>query len=97
MIGTIKPPIVCTTNYNVKFPMFAKVVVKGDGQCDLYKLLTGSDTDPKFAGEIKWNFTKFLISRDGEVVNRFEPKVKPSAAEVVKAIEAELAKTATSS
>ncbi len=84
----------CTSKYNVKFPMFSKVIVKGQGQCDLYKFLTGSDTDPKFAGEIKWNFTKFLISRDGEVVNRFEPKVKPSAEEVTKAIDAELAKKA---
>jgi glutathione peroxidase len=84
----------CTTKYNVKFPMFAKVVVKGEGQCDLYKFLTSSDTNPKFAGEIQWNFTKFLLARDGRVVNRFEPKVKPSADEVIKAIEAELAKQA---
>jgi glutathione peroxidase len=84
----------CTDEYQVKFPMFAKVVVKGDGQCDLYKFLTGADTNPKFAGEIKWNFTKFLIGRDGQIVNRFEPKVKPSDEVVVNAIEAELAKQA---
>jgi glutathione peroxidase len=84
----------CADEYQVKFPLFAKVVVKGEGQCDLYKFLTGSDTNPKFAGEIKWNFTKFLINRDGEIVNRFEPKVKPSDEVVVKAIEAELAKKA---
>jgi len=82
----------CSEKYSVKFPMFSKVVVKGEGICPLYKFLTGSDTNPKFAGEIKWNFTKFLISRNGEVVNRFEPKVKPSEDDVVKAIEAELAK-----
>ncbi len=84
----------CTTKYNVKFPMFAKVVVKGEGQCDLYKFLTSSETNPKFAGEIQWNFTKFLLARDGSVVNRFEPKIKPSADEVIKAIETELAKQA---
>lgn len=84
----------CTDKYNVTFPMFSKVVVKGEGQCPLYKFLTSSDTDPKFAGDIKWNFTKFLIARDGSVVNRFEPKVNPSSEEATKAIEAELAKKA---
>ena len=82
----------CTDKYSVKFPMFSKVVVKGDDICPLYKFLTGSDTNPKFAGQIKWNFTKFLVSRSGEVVHRFEPKVKPSEDDIVKAIEAELAK-----
>jgi glutathione peroxidase len=85
----------CAEKYGVKFDMFSKVVVKGEGQCDLYKFLTATDTNPKFAGEIQWNFTKFLIARDGSVVNRFEPKVKPLAEEVTKAIEAELAKKAT--
>lgn len=82
----------CTSTYSVTFPMFAKVIVKGDGTCDLYKFLTSTDTDPKFAGEIKWNFTKFLIGRNGEVVARYEPKVKPTSEEMTKAIEAELAK-----
>jgi glutathione peroxidase len=82
----------CAAEYNVTFPMFAKVIVKGENQCELYQFLTGSESNPKFAGEIKWNFTKFLISRDGAIVNRFEPKVKPSDEAVVKAIEAELAK-----
>ncbi len=82
----------CETNYKVKFDMLAKTVVKGDGQCDLYKHLTSKDTDPKFSGDIKWNFTKFLISRDGEIVSRFEPKVEPKSDDVIKAIEAELGK-----
>jgi glutathione peroxidase len=82
----------CKSTYDVKFPMLSKVVVKGAGITPLYQYLTSKQTDPKFAGEIKWNFTKFLIGRDGEVVNRFEPKVKPDTPEVVKAIEAELAK-----
>jgi glutathione peroxidase len=82
----------CSSTYNVKFPMTSKVVVKGEGITPLYQYLTSKETDPKFAGDIKWNFTKFLIGRDGEVVARFEPKVKPDTPEVVKAIEAELAK-----
>ena len=82
----------CSATYNVKFPMLSKVVVKGKGITPLYQYLTSKETDPKFAGDIKWNFTKFLIGRDGEVVARFEPKVKPDSEEVTKAIEAELAK-----
>ncbi|MFL5245837.1 MAG: glutathione peroxidase [Gemmataceae bacterium] len=82
----------CSSTYHVKFDMLAKVPVKGDEKCDLYKYLTSKETDPKFAGEIKWNFTKFLVGRNGEIVARYEPKVKPDSAEVTKAIEAELAK-----
>jgi glutathione peroxidase len=82
----------CTSKFDVKFDMFSKVVVKGDEQCPLYKFLTSKETDPKFAGDIKWNFEKFLLNRDGEVVARFAPKVEPDSDEVIKAIEAELAK-----
>jgi glutathione peroxidase len=84
----------CEQNYGVKFDMFSKVVVKGDGQCPLYQYLTSKETDPKFAGDITWNFEKFLINRDGQVVARFAPKVKPESKEVVSAIETELAKPA---
>jgi glutathione peroxidase len=82
----------CTTKYGVKFPMMSKVVVKGDGIAPLYQYLTSKETDPKFSGEIAWNFTKFLVGRDGKVVARFEPRVKPDSTEVTKAIEAELKK-----
>jgi glutathione peroxidase len=82
----------CKSKYDVKFDMFSKVVVKGEGQCPLYKFLTSKETDPKFAGDITWNFEKFLIGRNGEVVARFAPKVKPDSEEVIKAIETELAK-----
>jgi glutathione peroxidase len=82
----------CAATYNVKFDMLSKVVVKGDGICPLYQFLTSKETDPKFAGEIKWNFTKFLVGRNGEVIGRFEPKTEPNDPEVIKAIEAELAK-----
>jgi glutathione peroxidase len=82
----------CSTNYNVKFDMLSKEVVKGDGICPLYKFLTSKETNPKFAGDIAWNFTKFLVSKDGKVVNRFEPRVKPDAPQVINAIETELKK-----
>lgn len=82
----------CQKNYGVDFPMFSKVVVKGEGQCDLYKFLTSKETNPKFAGDIKWNFEKFLVSRDGKVVARFEPRIRPDDKQVISKIEAELAK-----
>jgi glutathione peroxidase len=82
----------CTKNYGVKFPMLSKVVVKGAGITPLYKYLTDKETNPKFGGDIQWNFTKFLIGRNGEIVARFEPKIKPDSEEVIKAIEAELNK-----
>jgi glutathione peroxidase len=82
----------CTDTYHVKFPMLSKVVVKGKDITPLYVHLTSKDTNPKFAGEIKWNFTKFLIGRNGEIVARFEPKIEPNSDEMTKAIEAELKK-----
>lgn len=77
----------CKKDYGVEFPMMAKVVVKGEGQCDLYKLLTDNDKKP-----IGWNFEKFLINRKGEVVARFDPRTSPDDEKITKAIEAELAK-----
>jgi glutathione peroxidase len=82
----------CQSKYSVDFPMFAKIVVKGEGISPLYDYLTSAQTDPKFAGEINWNFEKFLVGRDGQVVNRFSPRTKPDSPEVTQAIEAELAK-----
>lgn len=81
----------CKKNYGVEFDMFEKVVVKGSDKCDLYKFLTSKETNDKFAGEITWNFEKFLINRKGEVVARFSPRVAPDSKEVISAIEAELA------
>ncbi len=77
----------CTSKYHVTFPMFAKVSVKGEDQDKLYSFLTSKETNPDFAGDIKWNFTKFLVDRSGKVVARFEPKVKPDDPEVIAAIE----------
>jgi glutathione peroxidase len=80
----------CSSKYKVTFPMLGKVVVKGDGITPLYKYLTDKETDPKFAGDIKWNFEKFLINKKGEVVGRFDSKVKPESDELTKAIKTEL-------
>lgn len=82
----------CESKYNVKFPMLSKVVVKGEGQVPLYKFLTSKETNPKFGGAIKWNFTKFLVGRSGEIAARFEPAVSPESDQVKQALEAELAK-----
>jgi len=80
----------CTTKFGVRFDMFAKVVVKGDEQCELYKYLTAEKRGAKLGGEIRWNFTKFLIGRDGELIARFEPRVRPDDEAVTKAIAAAL-------
>jgi glutathione peroxidase len=80
----------CTENYGIKFDMFAKIDVNGEGQCELYRDLTMKDAGAKFPGKIGWNFEKFLIDRDGQVVARFAPRTKPTAEEVVKALESEL-------
>jgi glutathione peroxidase len=82
----------CDSKFGVKFDLLAKTVVKGEGICPLYKFLTSKETDPQFGGEIDWNFTKFVVGRNGAIVARFEPAVKPDAKEVVDAIEAELKK-----
>jgi glutathione peroxidase len=81
----------CTTRYDVKFDMFAKVKVKGPGIDPLFQYLTSKETNLPFAGDIKWNFNKFLIGRDGNVLARFEPQVEPTSPEVKQAIEKALA------
>ena len=79
----------CSEKYEVTFPMFSKLHVKGAEQHPLYAALTGKDSP--FPGEIKWNFGKFLIGKDGRILKRFEPQTKPDAPEVVAAIESALA------
>ncbi len=80
----------CSTTYGVSFPMYEKVEVNGPDRHPLYEQLTSvPDTEGK-AGDIAWNFEKFLISPEGEVVARFRPLVEPEAAELVSAIEAQL-------
>lgn len=81
----------CTTKYKVTFPMFAKISVKGEDQDPLYQFLTSKETNPNFAGDIKWNFNKFLIDRKGNVVARFDSKDAPDGEAVTAAIEKYLA------
>ncbi len=76
----------CSRTYNVKFPMYAKVSVKGDDQTPLYHYLT-KETPGPLSGDIKWNFTKFLVDRNGKVVQRFDSAVTPDSPEVTSAIE----------
>lgn len=77
----------CSTKYNVTFPMFAKISVKGDDKHPLYKYLTEKQTDPKFSGDISWNFNKFLIGRNGELIARFDSKDTPQSDKVTQSIE----------
>ncbi len=80
----------CSTTYGVTFPMFEKVEVNGEDRHPVYQELTAfPDTDGE-AGDVQWNFEKFLLSPTGEIVHRFRPMVDPEAPEVVDAIEAQL-------
>jgi glutathione peroxidase len=82
----------CTSKYSVTFPMMSKVVVKGEGIDPLYKFLTEQETKPAPKGDISWNFEKFLVGKDGQVVARFNPKTAPTDAKLNEAIQAELKK-----
>ena len=101
----------CQTKFNIKFPMFSKMVVKGEGQHPLYQYLTKTKPDAVGkensglhkaldqeglltgeANDISWNFEKFLVNRDGEIVQRFNPDVEPNDTRLVEAIETELKK-----
>jgi len=81
----------CSNKYNVTFPMMAKVSVVGNDKAPLYVFLTDKSVNPQIGGDIKWNFTKFLVGRDGKILRRFDSAIKPDSAEVTKAIEAALA------
>ena len=80
----------CESRFDVTFPMFEKIVVKGDGQHPLYALLTAGDGNAELAGDISWNFNKFLVGRDGRLRSRFGSRVKPESDELQKAIVAAL-------
>lgn len=77
----------CSLNYGVTFPMFSKTTVKGRKMHPLYKHLTSKETNPDFGGRITWNFNKFLIGSNGEIINRFDSKTEPDSPEVITAIE----------
>lgn len=81
----------CSTTYGVTFPLSAKIDVNGDDRDALYEWLTAAETAPDGAGDIKWNFAKFLIGRDGNIVGRYAPMVAPDDSELVAAIEKALA------
>ena len=81
----------CTAKYNVTFTMMAKVSVKGKDIAPLYQFLTDKNANPQTGGEIGWNFTKFLIGPDGQVIARFDSAVTPDSKEVTSAIEKALA------
>jgi glutathione peroxidase len=80
----------CSTNYGVTFPLLAKSDVNGPGRHPLYAELTNSPDGSGEAGDVQWNFEKFLLAPGGEVVNRFRPRTVPDAPEVIAAIEAVL-------
>jgi len=80
----------CKRTYDVSFPLFSKVAVKGDNQVPLYHYLTSKEANPQSAGEVRWNFTKYLVGKDGKVIARFDSKVKPNDPELLKAIDAAL-------
>jgi glutathione peroxidase len=79
----------CQSKYSVTFPMYSKVSVLGDDQTPLYRYLT-TEANPSLTGDIKWNFTKFLVDRNGKVIQRFEPAVEPNSKEIEAAVEAAL-------
>lgn len=82
----------CSSKFNVDFPLFEKITVKGDQAPELYKDLVSKEKNGELGGDIKWNFTKFLVDKQGKVVARYESKVKPDAPEVVAKLEEELKK-----
>ena len=81
----------CKSKYGVTFPMFSKISVKGQDQAALYQYLTSPAANPKAAGTIPWNFTKYLVDRNGKVLARYDAETEPESAELTKAIEAALA------
>ncbi|HWI57546.1 MAG TPA: glutathione peroxidase [Bacillota bacterium] len=79
----------CSSKYQVTFPLCDKIEVNGPNRHPLYTILAGKDSP--FPGDIRWNFTKFLVSRDGKILQRFESKTKPDSPEMTQALEAALA------
>jgi len=82
----------CSTTYGVTFPLFEKIEVNGDNQDPLYAELEKTADAEGHSGDVRWNFEKFLVSPQGEVVGRFAPQVEPEAPELVTAIEGQLPK-----
>jgi len=81
----------CSSKYDVTFPMFSKISVKGSDQHPLYKYLTSKDENGAIDAKVSWNFQKFLVSKSGKVITSFGPQTSVTEADVTKAIEAALA------
>jgi glutathione peroxidase len=81
----------CKSKFGITFPMFAKISVAGRDKAPLYQFLTDKTANPKTGGEIPWNFTKYLVDRNGKVLARFDPPVEPGSKELTSAIERALA------
>jgi len=81
----------CTLKYNVTFPMFAKISVKGTDQHRFYTFLTNKQSNPGFDGDITWNFEKFVADKNGKIIARFSPKTTPADPKIVEVIESALA------
>jgi glutathione peroxidase len=77
----------CSRTYHVSFPMYSKISVKGDDKAPLYQFLTDKAANPTTGGEIGWNFTKFLVDKDGKVIARFNSQVTPESPELTSAVE----------
>lgn len=82
----------CTLKYNVTFPMFSKISVKGTDQHPFYTFLTNKQSNPGFDGDIGWNFEKFLTDKNGKIIARFSPKTTPDDPKIAETIETELSK-----
>lgn len=83
----------CRTNYDVEFSMFSKIEVNGDARHPLYDWLCGEASGPDGAGDIAWNFAKFLIGKDGRLVSRFAPAVEPCSKDITSAMDGALTKS----
>jgi len=80
----------CSTTYSVTFPLFEKIEVNGENRHPIYSELTAASDSDGEAGDVKWNFEKFLVSPSGQIVGRFRPQVEPDDPALVAAIEAQL-------
>jgi glutathione peroxidase len=80
----------CSATYGVTFPVFAKISVRGDDIHPLYRFLTNPQSNPRYAGDIAWNFTKFLVGRKGDLIGRYESAVDPLDGRLVTDVEAAL-------
>jgi len=77
----------CQSNYGVTFDMFSKISVKGADQHPLYRFITSTETNPRFGGEVRWNFQKYLVDRSGVIIGKFSSSVTPESHELIRAIE----------